>query len=220
MTPEDADRLMPGVLSLAMWREIAEQYNSNDRHYHTFDHVSEVLNHFSDARRAVGWRHPNEHFLALVFHDLVYEPALPPGDSEMLSARAARLVLADYAFANAVEVGRLIRLTAQIFKVDRSTLSTDEAMFLDCDQAILGADEDTYEAYVTNLHAEFTPVWGSTKFYNRRIVYLRTLLTRATPIFFSDYFRERYEARARSNLGEELARLERRAFKRQEKEEG
>ncbi len=82
-------------------------------------------------------------------------------------------------------------------------VSIYEALFLDCDMAILGASKQRYNEYAIGVRYEHTSVMLAEKYTLGRIDFLKTLL-KAKSIFLSDYFNSKLEARARKNITKEL----------------
>src|SRR5690606_18929288 len=105
---------------------------------------------------------------------------------------------------DAARVAALIELTARHGQLDpqafgASPEAADTRHFLDCDMAILGAAPDAFDAYDRAIAAEYrghVPGWLYR--INRRR-FLKALLARPR-IYLSDFFHERFDARARSNL--------------------
>lgn len=223
MLSDEVRKAIPDVLIDRQWHEIEAQYNAPHRFYHAFSHVEEVLRHWIAVDQASGWLRREETSAALVFHDLVYELAWQPGDSEDMSARIARMVLADagkglpvdhpavdvgYDFLDLDYIERLIKLTGRLGRLQSSDLTVEEALFLDCDQAILAADEETYQAHLDDLEQEYLPTKGVSHFQARRLGYVKKMLERPR-IFLSEYFADRYEVAARGNLERERLRRDR-----------
>jgi predicted metal-dependent HD superfamily phosphohydrolase len=75
----------PLVLPAALWQEVRALYAEPPRHYHTFAHVVQVA---ETSRGVSHWRHPKEVFVAIVFHDAIYE--VTRSDNEVRSAEVAR----------------------------------------------------------------------------------------------------------------------------------
>jgi len=195
----------PLTLPTAQLDELVDAYAVPPRAYHNFDHVREVLRHHADVTAGPGWAQPAETFLAVLYHDAVYQAGR--GDNETRSAEMAVAAIARWlpdAGVDAARVARLIELTA---RHGRSTpeafgegaIADDTRHFLDCDMAILGADPDVFDAYDRGIAAEYrgkAPAW---LFRRNRRRFLEALL--ATPrIFLGDFFHARYDARARANL--------------------
>jgi predicted metal-dependent HD superfamily phosphohydrolase len=187
----------------AFWAELRALHATPPRHYHTLDHVEEVLGHYDQVAASAGWHRPREVLLAVLFHDAVY--VCGAADNEARSARAAEDAIARHLTGvDAARVAELILLTARhgsIGEVDR-----DAALFLDCDMAILGAEPDDYRRYAAQIAAEWAPVLPADRFRAGRRAFLERLLARDA-IFLSDHFRARLEERARSNIAAEVAVL-------------
>ena len=119
--------LPPDVLAT-----LATAYAEPQRAYHTATHIHAVLHWFDAVVDQVGWRSPADVYVAILFHDVVYDPTRH--DNEARSAELAqRLVQAS------AETTRLILLTAEHGKLDPAGIDHDAAHFLDADTSILGA---------------------------------------------------------------------------------
>ena len=81
-------RAAPLPLPDALYAEVAAAYKSPPRAYHTLEHVAEVAQWFAEVARTGGWTHPAEVWLALLFHDAVYEYGRD--DNEARSAETPR----------------------------------------------------------------------------------------------------------------------------------
>jgi predicted metal-dependent HD superfamily phosphohydrolase len=143
--------------------------------------------------------------LAVLYHDAVYEPARK--DNETRSAAFALDEIARWlpdAGVEASRVAELIELTARHGQhgpqdFGKTAVADDTRHFLDCDMAILGAEPLAFDAYDRAIAAEYrghVPDW---LFRINRRRFLKALLARPR-IFLSDFFHERFDAQARSNL--------------------
>lgn len=185
-------------------------YATPPRAYHDFGHVEAVLQHYRAVAAGPGWTRPAEVYLAVLYHDAVYQPGR--GDNEARSAAFAREQIARWlpgAGVDAERVAELILLTArhgqfapEDFPDDGD--GEDARRFLDCDMAILGAPPAEFDAYDRGIAAEYrgqVPAW---LFRRNRRKFLEALLARPR-IFLSDVFHQRYEAPARDNLRRAIA---------------
>lgn len=190
------------------WDELRAAYREPPRHYHSFDHVLAVLEHYDAVHADVGWREPDEVLLAVLFHDAVYQ--VGRADNERESARLAVAAierwLPDRGIARE-RVAELIERTAQHGRIAPGDVDRDTALFLDCDMAILGASESAYQAYAAAVAREVEAIAPRHVYCAGRRAFLSHLLA-APRIFLSDYFHERLDQRARSNLRGELDALE------------
>lgn len=188
---------LPGELAAAL----AARYAEPHRAYHNAAHIAELLGWFDRVADDVGWRQPAEVYLAIVFHDAIYEPGAK--DNEARSAAWART--ADLGGAGAAvdreRVAALIELTARHGAID--TADHDAALLLDSDMAILGAPPDVFAAYDAAIAREYRHLPAEAYRAGRRA--FLAMLAAKPRIFLSDYFHARLEAQARANLARALA---------------
>ena len=202
----------PLALPPAQLEALRAAYRSPPRAYHDWSHVEEVLGHYADVGAGPGWGRPVEAWLAVLYHDAIYEPGRR--DNEARSGRLATEHIARWlpdAGVDADRVRALIELTArhgQHMPEDFGSVAEpdDVRHFLDCDMAILGAEPARFDAYDRDISEEYrghVPAW---LFRRNRRRFLRALLG-SPRIYLSDLFHQRYDARARENLRRAIARL-------------
>ena len=194
----------PLELPQPQWDALRAAYATPPRAYHNFGHVQEVLRHFGDVAAGPGWRRPREVYLAVLYHDAVYEAGAR--DNEARSARLAGEHVARWLPEAGIDAGRvrgLIELTARHGTFQPQDFSGEDAddtrRFLDCDMAILGAEPAVFDAYDRGIAAEYrghVPGW---LFRTNRRRFLKGLLARER-IYLSDEFHARFDMQARSNL--------------------
>lgn len=180
-------------------------YTTPPRAYHNIHHVDAVLAHYDAIARGPGWTQPREVYLAVLYHDAIYEPRR--NDNEARSAVLAGAHAATWLGDAGIDVGRvqaLIHLTARHGTLSPSDFDDDEASadtrhFLDCDMAILGGEPAIFDAYDRGIAAEYRDHVPSFVFKLNRRRFLKTLLARER-IFLSDFFHDQYDAAARNNL--------------------
>ncbi len=172
----------------ALWAAYAQA----QRRYHTQQHLSECLGLWEALRPHA--QHPGEVGLALWFHDAVYE--VKAGDNELRSADWARqaLLAAGAETAVAQRVHALVMATCHA----APTATPDEALLVDIDLAILGADAARFAEYERQVRDEYGWVPGFLYRRKRREV-MRGFAQRA-PLYQTDVVRARLEAPARLNL--------------------
>ncbi|HZH43059.1 MAG TPA: hypothetical protein VEY50_03115 [Lysobacter sp.] len=194
----------PLALPDAQWQALHAAYATPPRAYHHFGHVEEVLAHYHDVAAGPGWRQPREVWLAVLYHDAIYEPRR--ADNEARSAQLAREAIARWlpdASVDAERVARLIELTARHGTLAVDEVDAETALFLDCDMAILGAPADRFDAYDQAIAREYRHV-PALLYRIRRRGFLKSLLARER-IFLSDFFHARLDAQARANLRRALS---------------
>ena len=190
-----------------IWQEVRALYGYSGgyggatpgRAYHTYAHVLEVVERWREVERDVGWTHPDETFLAALYHDAVYVPGRH--DNETESARHARAA-AERLQLDAALVEKLILLTARHGHLSPTDVDAETALFLDCDMAILGADAECFDEYERQIAQEYSVIPPELYAAGRKR-FLESLLG-APRIYLSKYFHDRLDAAARANLSRVL----------------
>jgi len=190
----------PEGAALAAFDELAGRYAEPGRHYHTLEHVSEVLDwvdrladHPPDASaiRLAAWA-----------HDVVYDPRAE--GNEAASAEWARRTLPALGVPGPTvdAVGRLVEMTAGHVP---DAGDADGEVLADADLSILGAARDRYRRYATDVRLEYS--WlPEERWRSGRAAVLADLVARPV-LYRTPVARRLLDARARANLGWELAVL-------------
>lgn len=181
--------------------DLITRYSEPQRHYHTPAHLDHLLALFEKHRTE--FKNPATVLAAIFFHDAVYDPAATPGMNELHSANLAIVTLAALSNKLSAEmagVHRLIWLTAS-HKLDKA--DPDAALFLDMDMAILGSDQNTYDAYAAQVRREYAPLIGTAAYNQGRLHRFILPVLAQKRIFITDTFENTYGARARANLARE-----------------
>lgn len=185
-------------------REIAARYAEPHRAYHGLAHLDALARLYAQVEHVEhgpGWVHKAEVKLAILFHDVIYEPGR--SDNEARSAALAGELLAGWP-VDVERIQAMINATAAHDRID-TTGDPDLAHFLDADMAILGAPPDVYDNYIRGVQREFARVPAAMFRIGRR-AFVSTQLARVS-LFHTPFFRDRYEQQARANLKRELANL-------------
>jgi predicted metal-dependent HD superfamily phosphohydrolase len=186
-------------LQARLYAELQAAYCEPHRHYHTLRHIEYCLDQLEDY-----WAHAvhlNEVRWALLFHDAIYDTRR--NDNEARSADWASSVMTELQ-RPAEEIARVRALI--LATAHSSTSQTpDEALLLDIDLAILGADAATFDDYDRAIRSEYE--WVPEDAYRAaRSKVLQGFLARER-IFQTAAYRKSHEAQARQNLERALARL-------------
>jgi predicted metal-dependent HD superfamily phosphohydrolase len=184
----------------AVGRELLARWSEPHRRYHTVAHLSFMLDVIdahadladdADAVRLAAW-----------FHDAVYEVFAQDNEARSASLAVQQLPALGLSTARTEEVARLVRLTAghAVEAGDRNG-----ALLADADLAILAAEPSDYARYAAAVREEYAAVPDAV-FRPGRAAILRKLadlpdLFRIVPA------RAEWSARARVNLGAEIATL-------------
>jgi predicted metal-dependent HD superfamily phosphohydrolase len=179
-------------------------YAEPHRHYHTLDHIAALLalldHHGAGALDRAALT------LAILFHDVVYDPTRT--DNEEASAAWATSRLGGLGFSEAVrtKVARYILATRHGRPLDAADAGeADLALLLDLDLSILAAPPGDYRAYALAVRREYAFVPDSLYRLGRRRV-LEGFLRRER-IYLTARLRAAWEQAARANLAAEVAEV-------------
>lgn len=187
-----------GVDAGAVFEEIDALYREPHRRYHTVAHIEHCLQQFDLAADRMD--EPDSVEMALWFHDAVYD--IPGEENEL---RSAELFAARAAGRGAEqfrsEVYRLIMAT----KHREPPATLDESFIIDIDLSSFGLPWDEFLRDNQAVRAELRHV-PDAEFQRRQKTFLKSLISR--PFFcFTEFFRDRHEARARSNIARLFSEL-------------
>ncbi|MDX8121123.1 pantetheine-phosphate adenylyltransferase [Janthinobacterium sp. GMG2] len=184
-----------------------QAYGGADRHYHNLDHLVHGL---SEIRVWADNTFAPKRDSALVkkafwFHDAVYSH----DDDALYSSEeaSAQLWLASGLDAgDNLDVAQLIRATDH-FQGPGISHALKDAM-LSADLAILGQDEEVYQAYTQAIGREYAHV-DPVRFNEQRGLALQHLSAKAQAgqLFGDAYFADQYNERAIENMRKEIAAL-------------
>ena len=184
----------------AVFDELDTLYGEPHRHYHTAAHIEHCIRQFDLAAGRMD--EPDAVEMALWFHDAIYE--IPTEKNELRSAAlfAARAQgRGSERFRS--KVHRLIMATTHL---EPPPATLDESFIVDIDLSSFGLPWEEFLADSRAVRAEHPHV-SDAEFYPRQKKFLESLLAR--PVFcFTEFFRDRHEARARSNIERLCATLE------------
>jgi len=183
------------------YNRLVQAYAEKHRGYHNSVHINAVLSEFAEAKELASDRAAIE--LALWFHDAIYK--IRSTSNERESADWASEFILDNSgseeFSNVVH--SLIMATEHNFL----PVENDEKLIVDVDLSILGSTEEKYWEFEDNIRREYKIVpW--ILYRRKRIALLEYFLDREY-IFSHDYFREKYENKAKLNLEKAIAKLQR-----------
>lgn len=181
------------------WRALQSAYAEKHRHYHTAEHISACLQHLNIVGHLA--EHLMEVELALWFHDAIYKPR--SSTNELDSANWC----SEFLQSNNVESSVIERIHQLIMITCHNAVpaTNDEQLLVDIDLAILGAPEDVYWQFETNVRKEYQWVPGFI-FRAKRKEILQGFLDRYR-IYHHNYFYDLLERRARENLAAAISRL-------------
>lgn len=185
--------------SLDTFAALAAAYSEPHRHYHTAAHIDACLLELDAARGQVS--EPDRAELALWFHDAVYRPAAWNNERDS-AAWAKRFLAAAHADRS------LTQAVADAIMATRHVSIPDDPLsewVVDIDLTILGYSPEEFARFEENIRREYSRV-PRPLFRRKRARILKALIARSD-IYSTDWFRSRYEQRARQNLRDAVAKL-------------
>lgn len=206
----DSDRIQ-GVAELAwvahvspdieLFDRLVSRHRERQRRYHRIGHVEAVLGHVDELAEHESLNDLGAVVAATLYHDAIYESQHPA--NERASARLARRDLTTLGWneSRVAQVGAMIEGTA----THLDPADVDTAVLFDADLAILGADVETYRAYVTAVRDEYGH-FDNAEWMSGRSAVLTSFLDRPS-IYATATGRGRWEGAARDNITAELTEL-------------
>ncbi len=184
-------------------------YGGAKRHYHNLDHLVHGLSEIKAwaGRTGAGAVDIDTLRKAYWFHDAVYRDASPASDGAISDEEAsAQLWLTSGLDSDTRGVTELIRATDHF--QGRHIEHPLKHVMLGVDLAVLGQDEEIYDAYADAIRLEYADV-PDDEYRAKRRGALEHLCGKeqAGSLFADPYFAERYGEDALANMQREMARL-------------
>jgi predicted metal-dependent HD superfamily phosphohydrolase len=188
--------------AVAAFDEMVRAYREPHRHYHTLDHVAALLA-LLDRHTEAG-RDRDVLTLAIMFHDVVYDPMRQDNEEASASLASNRLRHLGFSEETVAKVARCILATRHRQDAAASG-DADIALLLDLDLAILAAPPGEYRAYAQAVRREYAAIPDALYRPGRRRV-LEGFLARER-IYQTERLRALWEVPSRTNLAAEMAEL-------------
>ncbi|MBT4423956.1 hypothetical protein HOC87_06320 [Candidatus Bathyarchaeota archaeon] len=178
--------------------KLINRYSDTHRHYHNIDHIAACLNEFNEVEHLL--QNPVEVWLAVWFHDVVYDPKAHDNEERSVdyAEKALREIIGEVTLEN---ISRLIMAT----KHYRPASDHDSKFIQDIDLTILGGHRDRFDEYEESIRMEYSWV-PENRFRKGRADILSGFIERST-IYQTKYFRKKYEETARANLYYSISKL-------------
>lgn len=179
-----------------LWDEVSVHYGHPQRHYHTLEHIRQVLDQITMCKAEIGdW---DMMVLAVFYHDIVYNVLKNNNEEKSAALAKKRLTELDVPAPRAAHCLNHILATK-----DHSAVNKDAALLVDADLSIPGSDWDTYWHYVALIRKEYKVIPDLIFRPGRKKIVTRFL--ERGQIYVTSGFFHQYEMRARENLKRELA---------------
>lgn len=191
ISPEEAQKT---------WQGLQQRYSEPHRHYHTLEHIAHCLTEFSTAKHLA--ENPDLVRLAIYFHDSVYD--VQRTDNERQSAQLA----VEFGKRNSLDAVARLGLLVMILETEYHnphrpygrSLDSDAQLLQDVDLSSLALPWDEFCENTRKIREEYRAVVSDDEMFRqgRRAFFARLL---AWPsLYLTDFFKEKYEEKARENL--------------------
>lgn len=179
-----------------LFDEFVTAYSEQHRVYHTLEHIVSML----DEYQVIGGQ-DTATILAIWGHDVVYDSQVNNNEyrSGLHTLRVAERLGVDSRLYS--EISRRVNMT----KHPSTPTHREDMLIVDLDLMILGSSEARFDTYETGIRQEYSWVTEA-DFRFHRSKFLQTLLDQPS-IYYTDWFKEKYEAKARANLERSIKKL-------------
>lgn len=172
---------------------------STGRYYHNLRHIKVCLKYFDEVCSVLKPDYEEEMEMAIFFHDFVYNTK--GFYNEAKSAERAILYMDKKGYTTK-QIGRVI-LYILATTHSHKPIDLQWAIVVDCDLAELAAEPKRFKLNNRNIRKEYRHLTNA-EFYQGNTQFLQRFLDRDF-IYHTDYFREKYEDKARKNLANLIA---------------
>ncbi len=186
-------------LKKELWSEIEANYSRENRHYHTLEHLENLLIQLTKVKAEIkNW---DTILFTLYYHDIIYDSL--KSDNEEKSAQLAEKRMNQISVdKNSIElcVNQILATKSHLASSNR-----DINFFIDADLSILGQPWATYLVYCKNIRQEYSSYPDLVYNPGRKKVLNHFL--HMERIFKTDIFHLQYENQAKLNLRLEIELL-------------
>lgn len=186
-------------LTSQLWDEIETQYSEKSRHYHTLKHLYNMFQAYDEVEALID--HKDAFQFAIWYHDIIYKAS--KNNNEEQSALVAINRLQKLSLENSqIELIKTLIISTKKHSILAKEHISDNAYLLDIDLSILGSDWNTYQTYCSNIRKEYK-IYPTFMYNKGRKQVLKHFLDRDS-LYFTEYFKEKFEIQARENIKTEL----------------
>lgn len=186
-------------LSEQLWLEIEKNYTNKKRHYHTLQHLDNLLIQLTAVKDSIqSWE---TILFSLYYHDIIYNSLR--SDNEERSAKLAGQRMKQIAVP--VQIVELCKEQILATKSHAKSANSDTNYFTDADLSILGQDWEAYSNYYKAVRKEYA-IYPDLIYNPGRKKVLHHFLSMDC-IFKTEFFRDKFELPAKSNLLKEIELL-------------
>nr|WP_321222913.1 hypothetical protein [uncultured Psychroserpens sp.] len=186
-------------LKSELWSEIEKNYSSKKRHYHTLQHLDNLLIQLTNVKSEIqDWE---TILFTLFYHDIIYNSI--KSDNEEKSVELAERRMKQISVSN--ETIELCKKQILATKSHIKSTNGDTNYFIDADLSVLGQNWETYSIYYKNVRKEYS-IYPSLVYNPGRKKVLNHFLSMER-IFKTNFFYNKFETQAKKNLKQEIESL-------------
>lgn len=180
----------------SLWKEIEIKYTEKGRYYHNLLHLENMFQELEVVKNRIS--NVTAVSFSLFYHDIVYKATSKSNEEKSALTAETRLTELN------LHKDAIKTISSQILATKYHQKSDDEDTnyLLDADLSILGKDFETYMIYTQMIRKEYS-IYPDLLYKPGRKKVLNHFLE-LNSIFKTEYFKEKYEARARENIAAEL----------------
>lgn len=171
---------------------LIDAYRETHRVYHDLNHIIQCLKEFDQVKGDL--KNADHVEMAIWFHDAVYRTSSNKNEEKS----------AEWAVRELINMGANTNVSTGVYDLilatrhDKYVDDTDSRYLIDIDLSILGASPDRYREYEENIRIEYKWV-PHILFKRKRKEILKAFLEKEN-VYYTKYFREKYEQQARLNM--------------------
>jgi predicted metal-dependent HD superfamily phosphohydrolase len=180
------------------WEEICRKYTGKKRYYHNLKHIESMLAQAKKYQNKI--IDYDELLFAIWFHDIFYKSTSKKNEEK--SAEFAKVALSKISVNN-INIDKIYQLiiSTKAHKIIWQK-DSDNQFMLDFDLSILGQNWESYKTYINSIRKEYS-IYPDFLYNPGRKKVLENFLKRDS-LFFTDFYKNRYEEKARENLSKEI----------------
>lgn len=182
-----------------LWDEIHAYYTGSKRYYHNLIHLENMYNELEGCSPLISDK--DTLLFALYYHDIIYNASRKDNEEKSAALAVKRLTEINYTDTRIATCHDAIMAT----KTHTISSNTDINLFTDADLSILGSSPEKYQEYYKQIRKEYS-VYPDFLYNPGRKKVLINFLD-MDYIYKTQYFRDRYEFAARTNIASEIKNL-------------
>ena len=183
----------------ALWNEIDKAYSHKKRHYHSLQHLANLLQQLEEVKEKIQqW---DAVLFALYYHDMVYNTLRSDNEEKSALLAEERMRITGIPADITAACTTMIRATA----AHAQSTDADTNYFTDADLAVLGQDWNTYTAYYQAIRKEYS-IYPNLV-YNPGRKKVLTHFLQMERIYKTAEFFTKFEQQAKANMQQDLQLL-------------